>query len=608
MLTERPTAPLSPPTSPRMSDTPAKANDYNWQTPSYIPTAAGTHREEGAHGFGRLSHAQGHVDDPSRPQLRSYKSFPYSLGPSSRLAHDASTEPENDPNRLGHNQRLVAQGPQPSGSSDLPPATFGGSAPTSPSGRLTPRSGENTHHDEQMLDDDDDADMGPGDADDGIDKSKMTAAELRAHKRKMKRFRLTHNQTRFLMSEFARQAHPDAAHRERLSREIPGLSPRQVQVWFQNRRAKLKRLSTDDRASMMRSRALPDNFDMTQALHSPFGAPTPNMGTPMPSPGAYSHFGTDSNAIRPLTLDTLRRVPDYEHFSQQYASPATISPAVGAFGFTPPQSATDTVSPGSAASEISAFGIHARHHQESPRRPPYGFSMGHGSSFYGSHAQVSRLSTHDRFSRPLAETVSSPLRTSMSYSALGPGAVSQSQPSGRASSFSENSSNASERPQLRNPANPPTSGSGPYGLGFTYGGQMPGYQTLDHSQQQPSLSPGASTSQVEAYQSFRRDSGQVGSLTGSAYPQYQPSGFASGQIPQYSAYAPSYAHQPTFTSPYQQPQSQSGQQPRQPQAQHHSHAAYAPMQSQSQQYVAGDAPSQDDADNSDGGVSVPPAY
>lgn len=63
----------------------------------------------------------------------------------------------------------------------------------------------------------------------------MTISERRQEKRKMKRFRLTHNQTRFLMSEFARQAHPDAAHRERLAREIPGLSPRQVQVWFQNR-------------------------------------------------------------------------------------------------------------------------------------------------------------------------------------------------------------------------------------------------------------------------------------------------------------------------------------------------------------------------------------
>ena len=49
--------------------------------------------------------------------------------------------------------------------------------------------------------------------------------------------RLTHNQTRFLMAEFTRQAHPDAGHRERLSREIPGLSPRQVQVWFQTRYA-----------------------------------------------------------------------------------------------------------------------------------------------------------------------------------------------------------------------------------------------------------------------------------------------------------------------------------------------------------------------------------
>lgn len=234
-----------------------------------------------------------------------------------------------------------------------------------------------------------------------------------------------------------------------------------------HRRAKLKRLSTDDRHRMMSSRALPDNFDMTQALHSPFGAPTPNMGTPVPSPGGYSQFGAEGNAIRPLTLDTLRRVPDYEHFNAQYQSPTGVGPGTGAFGFTPPQSATETISPGSAVSEVSAFGMHPRHPQESPRRPPYGFNSGYGSSHYGSHAQLSRLHVHDRLSRPLGETISSPLRTSMSYSALGSGATPQIQQSGRASSFSEHTSNPTERPQLRSLTNPATSGSGPYGLGFT---------------------------------------------------------------------------------------------------------------------------------------------
>ncbi|CCF43639.1 hypothetical protein CH063_13284 [Colletotrichum higginsianum] len=81
--------------------------------------------------------------------------------------------------------------------------------------------------DDDVLDDDDMLDDGDG--------TPQTAAERTAARRKMKRFRLTHQQTRFLMSEFAKQPHPDAAHRERLSREIPGLSPRQVQVWFQNR-------------------------------------------------------------------------------------------------------------------------------------------------------------------------------------------------------------------------------------------------------------------------------------------------------------------------------------------------------------------------------------
>ena len=102
--------------------------------------------------------------------------------------------------------------------------------------------------------DEDEACLEGDDIDDDEAGRQQTVAERLAARRKMRRFRfvlaarytnagaytadrLTHQQTRFLMSEFAKQPHPDAAHRERLSREIPGLSPRQVQVWFQNRYA-----------------------------------------------------------------------------------------------------------------------------------------------------------------------------------------------------------------------------------------------------------------------------------------------------------------------------------------------------------------------------------
>jgi hypothetical protein len=37
------------------------------------------------------------------------------------------------------------------------------------------------------------------------------------------------------MSEFARQAHPDHAHIERLAKEIPGMTPENVRLWFQEK-------------------------------------------------------------------------------------------------------------------------------------------------------------------------------------------------------------------------------------------------------------------------------------------------------------------------------------------------------------------------------------
>ncbi|PNY27369.1 Homeobox-leucine zipper protein HDG11 [Tolypocladium capitatum] len=148
----------------------------------------------------------------------------------------------------------------------------------------------------------------------------QTMAERLAARRKMKRFRLTHQQTRFLMSEFAKQPHPDAAHRERLSREIPGLSPRQVQVWFQNRRAKIKRLTADDRDRMIRMRAVPDDFDNVQALHSPYGAVHGIGGTLSPGDAANPSYG--NHMLRPLMVDVRRQ-------EDAYMSPTALTPSFG---------------------------------------------------------------------------------------------------------------------------------------------------------------------------------------------------------------------------------------------------------------------------------------
>src|ERR1700709_1963235 len=114
------------------------------------------------------------------------------------------------------------------------------------------------------------------------------------------------------------------------------------------RRAKLKRLTSDDRERMMRSRALPDDFDMTQALHSPFGT-IQNVTSALSSPSGFSSI-SDGNMIRPLSLESLRRVPDGAHMSP--------IPGYGGFQFTPPQSVTDglsPVSPGGADSPFSTY-------------------------------------------------------------------------------------------------------------------------------------------------------------------------------------------------------------------------------------------------------------
>ena len=213
--------PLSPPTSPRNPAYGTSTTETEWQSSSM-----GAEEHTPPHSDCDMAILQveeaSNAFDLKRPSIRSHRSFPYLLDSKSHhiSASSLPTVNEIEPH-------------------DLPAVTFGGSAPTSPISRLTPPSTHDDAAEEKIEDEDDDIILDEkdetADSDANDEEKTMTAAEIRAAKRKMKRFRLTHNQTRFLMSEFARQAHPDAAHRERLSREIPGLSPRQVQVWFQNR-------------------------------------------------------------------------------------------------------------------------------------------------------------------------------------------------------------------------------------------------------------------------------------------------------------------------------------------------------------------------------------
>lgn len=218
MIDGNPIILLSPPCSPRLSAYSTSPTENGWQsTAEHTPPHSDSdmtmlQAEHTAYSF-----------DIKRPIMRTHKSSPYLLQSKSQLNNDPTSPPRIDTIE----------------SDDLPVAIFGGSAPTSPVSRLSPSSAHDDANEERMEDDGDELiDDGKEDLAEGESNEEerpLTAAEIRAAKRKMKRFRLTHNQTRFLMSEFARQAHPDAAHRERLSREIPGLSPRQVQVWFQNR-------------------------------------------------------------------------------------------------------------------------------------------------------------------------------------------------------------------------------------------------------------------------------------------------------------------------------------------------------------------------------------
>ncbi|KAF2153805.1 hypothetical protein K461DRAFT_292514 [Myriangium duriaei CBS 260.36] len=393
-----------------------------------------------------------------------------------------------------------------------------------------------TSDDEKDDDDDDDGSDSDEPKEEGDDRQ-LTAAEIRQQKRKMKRFRLTHTQTRFLMSEFARDAHPDAAHRDRLSNEIPGLSPRQVQVWFQNRRAKLKRMSAEDRDRMMRSRALPEHFGMPQAANQPFLQHPPAMQNSTPRLLQNPHLNRYGE-VRPLTLDTAGRSGNTE---SSFASPTSVTPALGSFSFTPPQSATETHSPMSGGGDYGPFGY--RSIASSPRRSL--LSPGHSSTPSASNSLPSTLMRIPALDRPRQSSVD--VQPSGFRPALASYPGVQASPS-LLQQHDRRSSAPHARLGLHREMAPPST---PVGLGFSFD-SLSNYQTSGQaplqaqSQPQPPLSAGAtqlmyggggsavsssaSTGSYPAYLDYSGSSGHGGSAHNYSTQQashYQPAGFGS---------------------------------------------------------------------------------
>ncbi|EEY14123.1 conserved hypothetical protein [Verticillium alfalfae VaMs.102] len=94
----------------------------------------------------------------------------------------------------------------------------------------------------------------------------------------------------------------------------------------ENPRAKIKRLTADDRDRMIKMRAVPDDFDNVQALHSPYGA-VHALGAPMASPVEFGSSAYSDHMMRPLMVDVRRSE------AEDHMSPTGLSPAFGNIGF-----------------------------------------------------------------------------------------------------------------------------------------------------------------------------------------------------------------------------------------------------------------------------------
>ena len=165
-------------------------------------------------------------------------------------------------------------------------------------------------------------------------------------------------------------------------------------------------------------RAVPDDFDNVQALHSPYGA-VHGLGTPITSPVDFGASSYADHMMRPLMVDVRRSDGD------DHLSPTGLSPAFGSIGFNPSATLSnpDILSPlspssndrygySSLSSPLSAgprtSNPFAPRSLDSTMQPNY------------SHPRqairpLQPLQLRETMNRSRSDTLQSPLRTSMSW-------------------------------------------------------------------------------------------------------------------------------------------------------------------------------------------------
>ena len=167
-------------------------------------------------------------------------------------------------------------------------------------------------------------------------------------------------------------------------------------------------------------RAVPDDFDNVQALHSPYGA-VHGLGTPLTSPVDFGASSYADHMMRPLMVDVRRSEGD------DHLSPTGLSPAFGSIGFNPSATLSnpDILSPMSTNSgDRYAYPNHmSTPLSAGPRTSnPYarGPSLDTSMSMHSHHGRhqmrpLQPLQLRETMTRSRSDSLQSPLRTSMSW-------------------------------------------------------------------------------------------------------------------------------------------------------------------------------------------------